>query len=381
MSLVFVFYPHCYVKCTQSEVLVFDTTNREYVYRKNIIFSAQERESMLAGYLLVTDYIRDFVDICRDKNLGYCIDYGEKAPIMLKKGINFVTSLEKERNALGINLPSYTDMLLKSVTLLFDNSNAAFQSKDICMQMDYPYTNNDCFDVGYLIQQLSPFQHLERLILSGEVNASALDRILEYSYSTGIAISRRILYNSIHIEELKSLIETYNNISVELLIDSSMDCHRLGELTNDRICLFAIVKECGDLEKFSCLDNICYLPILSKDQKDTNLLRQMTLSKEDIFNSSKSIKDYYLSDYINMNAYGHLSINNDGTVLCLDEVVGSIYDSDLSSIINSWVGKNNCMWYYTRKKKKTCMDCALQCLCPSISIYEQQKIIKCPCTI
>lgn len=96
---------------------------------------------------------------------------------------------------------------------------------------------------------------------------------------------------------------------------------------------------------------------------------------------NQNLKDCYLKDYINTSCFGHITINYDGMVYCVNQEIGSLKNQDLVCVINNWVSSRDCFWYFTRNKKLECKDCALQVLCPSISIYEQLKIYKCPCMI
>lgn len=378
MNSIFVFYPHCYIKCTNEEILILDTLNCSNIYTKDIFFFCQDRESLQRGYLVANDYVANFLFQCQAKNLGYYVDFSEIIPFMRERGLNITNSLDKERKSIGYNFPSYTNSLLNNVTLLLNNRDDSM-SEETCLQLDYPYYNDMNVDIDERIRQLSCFHHLERLILSGETTPILLNRFLEFSKKNNLSITHRILFNSTSAEIIQSCLDAHENLFFELLVDSTTNSEQLNVLPQDRVTFFAIVRRIEDLNTFDNVNNINYLPVLSAERSNTEIIQQMILTKVEILNDSRPIKDYYLSDYINTNTYGTLVIDNYGSVMCMGELIGSIYESDLSSILNRWLGRDNCIWYYSRKKKKSCAECALQALCPPISIYEKLGFYKCPC--
>jgi pseudo-rSAM protein len=380
MNRIFYFYPHCHLECTDKEILAFDTLSKKYVFSKKNPFLHYDKESFHRGYLRLSGSLEDFICQCLAKELGYFIDYAETPPFMHNRELEFVTSLSKERKGLGYNLQSYTNSLLREVTINLNNSKDTYSS-EMYLQMEYPQYNNDIIDIEHILQQLSAFQSIECIILSGELNISSLCIVLEYAQERNIHVIHRLFGDSAQINKILNLIGEYRNLSVEILVDKSIDLEKLRFTANDQIYVKAIVKSINDVGMFERLNNLMILPVMSFANKNEDILHQMIISEEDILNSSNSIEDCRLSDYINSNEYGHLTIDSDGSVSCLGKRFASIHDTDLSSTVNLWVSKENCLWYYTRKKKNTCKDCALQCLCPPISIYEMLGFFKCPCKL
>ena len=105
------------------------------------------------------------------------------------------------------------------------------------------------------------------------------------------------------------------------------------------------------------------------------------MTKDEILQSCHTLKECYVKEYINPSCFGHLTINFNGEVCCLNERIESLRDMDLPYIINKWVGSQGCLWYLARNKRCCCKECAIQVLCPSVSIYELLNIYKCPCTV
>ncbi len=378
MNTVFYFYPHCYLKSTDKEILVYNTLNKKNVYLKNYPLLQCEKETFQRGFIKVSEKHDDFLNQCMALDLGYYLEFEKVVPFMYKRKMEFVTSLDKERNALGYNLQSYTNSLLREVTILLNNGMKEL-TEEMCLQMEYPRYNNASVDVDFLLKQLSSFQCIETIILSGELKTTLLYNVLEYAKKHNIHVIHRILYDSVIITTVLKLMDNYSNLSIEIFIESLSEFAQVKSIIRDQVCVKTIIKSVNDVEKFDGIDNIIYLPVLSSKRNNTDILLQMILSEEEILHSTKTIKECLLSDFINPSIYGHLTIDYDGSVLCLGNRIASIYESDLTCVVNRWIGENGCIWYETRKKKETCKDCALQSLCPPISIYEKICMYKCPC--
>ena len=378
MNTVFYFYPHCYLKSTDKEILVYNTLNKKNVYLKNYPLLQCEKESFQRGFIKVSEKHDVFLNQCLALDLGYYLDIEKVVPFMYNRNIEFVTSLDKERNALGYNLQSYTNSLLREVTILLNNSKKGL-TEELCLQMEYPRFNNVIVDVELLLKQLSPFRYLETIVLSGEIETSLLCKTLEYANNNNIHVVHRISYDAFVKTKTLELMDIYRNLSIELLVDSICDITKIKSIIKDEIFVKAIIKAANDVEKFDGLENVLFLPVLSTKQINTDILQQMIMSEEEILHSTKTIKECLLSDFINPIVYSHLTIDFDGSVSCLGHRIANIYESDLASVVNHWIGDKDCIWYETRKKKDICKDCALQSLCPPISIYEKIGIYKCPC--
>lgn len=380
MNKLFCFYPHCHLKYTDKEVLVYDTLTKKHVYLKESPLSKVDKESLRLGFVRVSKSLDDFVNQCFACELGYFVEYDKVPPFFYERNLEFITSLNKERSALGHNLQSYTNLLLREVTILLNNSKDDY-SDEMYLQMEYPKYNRDKIKLDNILQQLSLFQNLENITLAGEIEMSLLRNTLLYLKEYNIGIIHRIMFDSFVHEVELDLLDVFDNLSIELLVDNSVDIVRINSLIRDRICVKAIIKTIDDIEVLDGIKDVLYLPVLSIHHDNTDVLTQMILSEEEILNSSKSIKDCCISDYVNPSIWGHLIIDNNGDVSVLGKRIASCFESDISSIINRWVGQDDCIWYKTRGTKSACKECALQSLCPPISIYEELGLYKNACTI
>lgn len=380
MNKLFCFYPHCHLKSTEKEVLVYDTLTKKHVYLKESPLSKVDKESFRQGFVKVSKSLDGFINKCFASELGYFLDFDRVPPFFYDRNLEFVTSLNKEKKALGHNLQSYTNLLLRKITILLNNSKDDY-SDEMYHQMEYPKNNRDEIKLDNILQQLSLFQNLENITLAGEIEMSLLWNALLYLKGYNIGIIHRIMFDAFNYGLESELLDMFGNYSIELLVDNSVDTARINSLIRDRIYVKAIINSIDDVEVLGGIKDVIYMPVLSNSLDNTVILTQMIMPENDILNSSKSIKDCRISDYVNTSVFGHLTINYNGEVSVLGKRVASIFDSDLSSIINRWVGQDNCIWYKTRGKKSTCKECALQCLCPPISIYEELGLYKSPCSI
>lgn len=380
MKELFCFFPHCHLKSTENEVLVYDTLTRKHVYLKESPLSKVDKESFHQGFLRVSKSLDGLINQCFDSELGYFVDFDGVPPFFYGRNLEFVTSLNKERKALGYNLQSYTNLLLREMSVHLNNSIDSY-SDEMYLQMEYPKFNSKIIKLDYILQQLSLFQYLENIILAGEVEISSLWDALLYAKEFNIGVIHRVMFDAFNRDLELELLDKFGNFFIELLVDNSVDITRVNSLLKERICVKAIIKTMHDVEVFGGIRNVIFLPVLSYKHDNTDILTQMIISEDEILHSSKSINDCRISDYVNPSIFGRLTIDDDGDVSVLGKRIASAFDSDLSSIINRWVGQNNCMWYKTRGKKSTCKGCALQCLCPPISIYEELGLYNRPCTI
>lgn len=380
MNRVFYFYPHCFLKSTDKEVLVYDTMSKLHVYLKVSPLSRADRNTFQMGFVMVSESLNDFVNQCLSNELGYFVEIERVYPFFENRGLEFVTSLSKERKALGYNLHSHTNSILREVTIQLKNSKDDY-SDEMCLQIEYPKFNNGSINLDIILQQLSSFQYLENIIIAGEIEISELESVLVYAEDYNIRVIHRIMFDSFNYALELELMDRYDIFSIELLVDNSVNAKQIKHLPQDKICIKAIVKTISDVQLFDRIKCTMYEPVLSRNHNNKDIISQMILSEDEILSTSKSIKDCLIADCINPSIFGHLTIDNNGNVYVWGQKIASVYESDLSSIINRWVGQDNCLWYKTRGKKSKCKDCALQCLCPPISIYEELGLFKNACTI
>lgn len=371
-------YPHCHIKSTASESLVYDGKTGQSVYLKSLSLSESERESLSHGLLEINNPAKkEFAELCIQKKMGYFLHDVTHTPFVSGRDINIERSLRKERKCLGYNLASSTNHLLKKITILLNSSDECLTENE-CLQIEYPYNNNCDIKIDYIINQLSSFEHLEEIVLAGEFNAEILASVMTYAKEHSLITIYRMIYTYEHKAILPIILTKYNNLLVELIIRPTDAYNDIVQIANERVIMKGLIKNIEDVENFSHIAIINYIPILSKE--NDSLVKHLIVSQSDVLNSRKSTENCNLSSVINTGVYSSLIINYDGIVMCLGRAIDSLYKRDLSDILNKWIGEDYCAWFYTREKKDICRNCALQCLCPPISIFEILEFYKCPCS-
>ena len=373
-------FPHCYIKATSKELLIYDTIKFSSIYMRNIVVPYKAVNTLNQfGYIDDCDDNKTILQKIANNGVGYFIQPNKSMPYFPKRGLQIMTSLNKENKALGHNLASYTNMMLKSITFLLNNTLSKNLNSFAYKQLEYPNVNHTEIDIDTILLQLISFD-LERIVLSGEISCDKLERILNLAQTRNILVVFRVHYLAYPIQHIQDMLRKYRTIMVELLIDSATPLDIIN-LREERLILKYIVTNNSDLDKLTgAKENIVLCPIFL-DEKNITLQPQMVITKDEVLKINQNLKDCYLKDYINTSYFGHITINYDGMVYCVNQQIESLQNRDLACIINNWVGSQDCYWYFTRNKKLECKDCALQVLCPSISIYEQLKIYKCPCRV
>lgn len=382
MNRLYILFPHCYVKATPSELLIYDTTTFNSVYMKDIRLTANGMDRLNRfGYIEENSSTTLLLQKIEAENMGYYIEYDKVMPYVAERKLRITTSLQKEKRALGHNLTSYTNMMVTSVTLLLNNtmSAAANINDTSCKQLEYPDSNSTEIDMEGISAQLGSLC-LEKVTLSGEMPWSQLDKFIQWADDRNIQVIYRIHYLAYPAIYIQKILQEHESLMAELIIDSGTPADYLGYVS-DRLFYKYMIESAADISKAQMAGgNVVLTPIFT-DTKAVTLQPQMVLTKDEVLQLRQTLKDCYMKDYVSTSCFGHLTINHNGDVYCLNMRIGSLRDNDLPHIINSWVGSADCDWYITRKDKDCCKGCALQTLCPPISLYEQLGIYQCPCHI
>ena len=330
MNRLYIIFPHCYIKATSKELLIYDTIKFSSIYMRNIVVPYKAVNTLNQfGYIDDCDDNKSILQKIAYNGFGYFIQPNKSMPYFPKRGLQIMTSLNKENKALGHNLASYTNMMLKSITFLLNNTLSINLNSFAYKQLEYPNVNHTEIDIDTILLQLISFD-LERIVLSGEISCDKLERILNLAQTRNILVVFRVHYLAYPIQHIQDMLRKYRTIMVELLIDSATPLDIIN-LREERLIL-----------------------------KYITLQPQMVITKDEVLKINQNLKDCYLKDYINTSYFGNITINYDGMVYCVNQQIESLQNRDLACIINKWVGSQDCYWYFTRNKKLECKDCALQ---------------------
>ena len=380
MNRLYIFFPHCYIKATSNELLIYDTMTFKSVYLKDIVLPNYNIDKLNRyGYVeenCDTKLLLQKIDV---NHFGYYIQYDELMPYILERKLRITTSLHKEKKALGYHLTSYTKRMVRSLRLFLNNTISTYLNTFAYKQLEYPDTNCAEIDMEKISVQLSSFC-LEKIILSGELPYAKLEKFLEFTSDRNMQVIYRIHYLAYSFHYIQEILHKFDSLIIELLVDSHTPFHILN-FNEERLLYKYIITSISDLDKISKIGKDVILCPVFLDTKTITLQSQMIMTKDEILQSCHTLKECYVKDYINPSCFGHLTINFNGEVCCLNEKIESLQDMDLPYIINKWIGSQSCLWYLARNKRCCCKKCAIQVLCPSVSIYELLNIYKCPCTV
>lgn len=94
------------------------------------------------------------------------------------------------------------------------------------------------------------------------------------------------------------------------------------------------------------------------------------LNKEEILNTSLSMKDFFARQTMNIYDFGKINImpNGDAYANINHPVLGNIYTHSIYEIVNKEI-EEGVSWFRVRTQEP-CNDCIYQWLCPSPSDYE-----------
>lgn len=187
MNRLYIIFPHCYIKATSKELLIYDTIKFSSIYMRNIVVPYKAVNTLNQfGYIDDCDDNKSILQKISNNGVGYFIQPNKSMPYFPKRGLQIMTSLNKENKALGHNLASYTNMMLKSITFLLNNTLSINLNSFTYKQLEYPNVNHTEIDIDTILLQLISFD-LERIVLSGEISCDKLERILNLAQTLNSA--------------------------------------------------------------------------------------------------------------------------------------------------------------------------------------------------
>lgn len=250
MNRLYIFFPHCYIKATSNELLIYDTMTFKSVYLKDIVLPNYNIDKLNRyGYVeenCDTKLLLQKIDV---NHFGYYIQYDELMPYIPERKLRITTSLHKEKKALGYNLTSYTNMMLTSLTLLLNNTISTYLNTFAYKQLEYPDTNCAEIDMEKISVQLSSFC-LEKIILSGELPYAKLEKFLEFTSDRNIQVIYRIHYLAYSFHYIQEILHKFDSLIIELLVDSHTPFHILN-FNEERLLYKYIITSISDLDKIS----------------------------------------------------------------------------------------------------------------------------------
>lgn len=205
-----------------------------------------------------------------------------------------------------------------------------------------------------------------------------LDKI-EQIYCNRVVIRTAIC----EYEKAKNILCKYSNLKIELVVNNITVLNKLLETNNVPYNDITFTIPLLSLDDFKSLDTVNlqvkYVPLVYDIKLQSELIEQILLNLDDILNSSTSIEDILIKGIINSNFWGSVIIKRDGLLYVADEFIGNTIHESIYSLLNKWLQKSQNSWMMTRNKYSACKKCLFVQLCPNISIYEKQGILKRAC--
>lgn len=380
----FCVFPHCYVKTNGGSVLIINPQTKQYVYSmSSIIVESFVKNKGSYSYCIFDEKNKFYVDAI-SKELGYII-VSEFPPYNPNPKISFVSSMSKEKKALGYNTGWYVPSFIKFLSIHFNNINLCLPQNNLFDQLEYPKQDVNSYKMDkqlwreiFTVLSISP---IEIITLCGDIDELLLDALyeIEQIYHKRVVIRTAIR----EYEKVKKLLCKYSNLKIELIVSNITVLDRLLETSDATFKDITFIMPLLSLDDFKSLDTLSlqiqYVPLVYDIKSQSDLIEQMQLNFNDILSSSSSIEDSLIKGIINSNFWGSIIIKRNGLLYVADEFIGDITHGSIYLLLNKWLQKSQNSWMMTRDKYPSCQECLFATICPNISIYEKQGLIKRVC--
>ena len=380
----FCVFPHCYVNANADSVLVINPHTKQYVYSVSLtIVESFTNNKNSYSYCILDEQDQFYIDAL-SKHLGYIIE-SIFPPYYPNPKISFVSSMGKEKRALGYNTGWNIPSFIKSVSFHFNNRNLRLPQNILFSQLEYPKqdeisykTNKQLWNEIFTVLSNSP---IEIITLCGDIDELLLDTLdkIEQIYCNRVVIRTAIC----EYEKAKNILCKYSNLKIELVVNNITVLNKLLETNNVPYNDITFTIPLLSLDDFKSLDTVnlqvTYVPLVYDIKLQSELIEQILLNLDDILNSSTSIEGILIKGIINSNFWGSVIIKRDGLLYVADEFIGNTIHESIYSLLNKWLQKSQNSGMMTRNKYSSCKKCLFVQLCPNISIYEKQGILKRAC--
>lgn len=97
MNRLYIIFPHCYIKATSKELLIYDTIKFSSIYMRNIAVPYKAVNTLNQfGYIDDCDDNKSILQKIAYNGFGYFIQPNKSMPYFPKRGLQIMTSLNKE---------------------------------------------------------------------------------------------------------------------------------------------------------------------------------------------------------------------------------------------------------------------------------------------
>lgn len=381
MKTYFCVFPHCLVRTNDGKVLLLDPCSKSFIVSKkagvvasfsnadNYVFAIEEEE-------------KEFYIKAELKQLGYIIE-AETLPFAAKPKLAFISSMEKEKKALGYSTGWHIPSLIKFVSVYLNNTKIHLPHESLYAQLEYPKfgfaTDVQSQTVWDRINSVIKNSPVEIVYICGDVDdmmIQALNRIKKNDYCTLVVRTAISEY-----DKAIELLGNYSKLKLDFIVNDPCKIQYVLDISNQVLFTYPIIS-LADLDYVEEKSNshLRYLPLVYDTKKQSELIEQMLLSLIEILESITSIEECLIKGAINRNFWGHIIVTEEGNLCVGNDLIGDIYNKTIYALMADYLQKPQNLWLLTRDKKPSCSDCLLSLVCPCISIYEKQGFISGACS-
>lgn len=366
----FIVEPYVHIKLASKKALLYNTLDNssievdDYEIIQLLEELLQEENFgviLLESKKIQNKNIKDFIEKLRKYYMGDIIDIclSKKKPIQISPFFN-LRAMGKSAIYKEQNFPINIDGLkyLHEINIHIENYD---------------------MDIFNLINFLLPIpQNVIYNIIVNKKNSILNSELLSFLIQRNSLIKIKISDLSAHIPILQS---EYENISYFITIKSPINIQELATfqslLSKQKRSIEYIFEVTSDEDCFQIEELVKQFEIKEYSLKPiytgVNLQffeQNVFLTKEDILNSSNSIKDIFAHQMMNTNDFGKINIMPNGDIFANLNYskLGNINNCDIATIIYKEIHEGQ-SWLRIREQAPCC-NCLYQWLCPSPSDYE-----------
>lgn len=380
MKTYLLIYPHCYSRCYGQCLFIYNPINKEYACFNDIndnIFN----QSRVIELDINNELLMDFTNQCVSKGLGYIYEtMSDILPINRVYKLRFISSTSKLKLALGYNNGASILNFITSITLYTTNNNLLFEDKKIYAQLNYPeYGSKLLYSISDVFKYIYP--NLQDITITGDINEHFISEVVERHPYCSITIKTLLSFEN--IEKIKKLVHEYRNMNFSIIITSKEDYLTLKRNLYDHQesinVLYPIISP-NQIKILGHSDfSISYIPLLFDIEKQKDIIDEMLLSISDILNCNTTLDEIYQKEVFDLNLFGSICIFSNGNIMAFTDYIGNVLQDRTLDNITNWINKENNIWKQSRTKSKYCKNCYLSAICPPLSTYERQGLLKKAC--
>lgn len=376
-------YPFCVVNEGLAGTFIFNPKNKAHI----IIRDKIQRTTDSYVFPIETENSITTANKIVQMGLGYIIETSISKPFLRAPQLMFTSSIEKEAKSFGFNTGWHTNSCIKSMSILLNNNSIPIIADTLtCAQACFPIYHHQTPKVyEKVISEMENIclncPNLEGFVLSGDIDESLICLLdfITTKYKGSVLVRTSVSC----MKSVPELYNKYKDIHVDILMTTSDDRNKISSVIksgNSGISFSVLLDSAKYLGTWTKSDmSLSYIPIIVDKERQQDLIRMMLLTSDDILNTNSSVDECLRKQKLNTSLFGNVTLSCDGDVFLGEEKIGNIATESILNLITNALGKRTNAWTLTRKHNKDCKFCIFSILCPNLSIYEREGLIKRAC--